>query len=112
MSEMKRPDLDAMRANLREIRPSRIVDRAVKRVCVIHLPTLLAYAERLEAEVERLRGLLSNVLEASALAIESCPSPFDAMGMREVRDEVLSQRGTSIEAVRRAALNELEKTDD
>jgi hypothetical protein len=70
-----------------------------------------AEAVTLRAEVERLRGLLSNVMEASTAAIESCPSSYDAMGLREVRDEVLIRLGTSIADVTRAALNQREKAE-
>jgi hypothetical protein len=56
MTEMNRPDLDAMRADLEAARVAGIEDPDTHTFVHFHAPTLLAYAERLEKEVERLRG--------------------------------------------------------
>jgi hypothetical protein len=63
MTEMKRPDLDAMRRDVKEAETFHFGPPA-GRVMKEHAPTLLTYAERLEAEVERLRGHLSGMIEA------------------------------------------------
>ena len=71
MTEMNRPDLDAMRADLEAARVAGIEDPDTHTFVHFHAPTLLAYAERLEAEVERLRGLVrGGFVEALDLACD------------------------------------------
>ena len=54
----KRPDMDAIREDNAASQAEPFCDLARWRMATIHAPTLLAYAERLEAEVERLRGVV------------------------------------------------------
>lgn len=102
MSSLNRPDLGVMRADLAHAQACGAVDCPAECEVIVddHAPTLLAYAERLEAEVERLRGLVrGGFVEALDLACDHSLT---------TKDHNLLWRDSDT----RAALNEQEKTDD
>jgi hypothetical protein len=100
MTEMNRPDLERIRADDLASRVRPFGDAARWRMATVHAPALLAYAERLEAEVERLRGLVrGGFVEALDLACDHSLT---------TKDHNLLWRDSDT----RAALNEQEKTDD
>jgi hypothetical protein len=115
MTTPNRPDLDAMRADLAHAQACGAVDCPAECEVIVddHAPTLLAYAERLEAEVERLRGLVE--IEAKNAWVEAWQKGAVAEWAHSIvdADELLECMNDEWPRSRtHAALNEQEKTDD
>lgn len=102
MSAPNRPDLGGMRVLLDSALLGGMDDPDTHTFVYFHAPTLLAYAERLEAAVSRLRGLVAKEAEA---------------GFREGFVEGRCREGAPVDAcwersLTRAALTQQENTDE